>query len=145
MIDDWICGLMSENYEAVGFIPSTTIKNRYVAKSQYILQLDERGRRVGYLLHGPLKCGQVAIISQHCIQYEKRLVGYGRLAFLELLQRCEIANCSAIKLRVAEDLQAVNFWKSMGFTPTKVFSGGVSRNRVIISMQYLLALPLLKG
>lgn len=139
---NWICGLMAENYEALGFIPSPSVKHRYVGKNQYILQTDERGRRIGYLLHGPIKYGQAVTITQHCIQYEKRLAGYGRLTFLELKRRCEIIGCSSIRLRVAEDLQSVNFWKSVGFVPVDISPGGRSRNRMIISMIYYLELPL---
>lgn len=141
-LDHWICGLMAENYEAVGFIPSTTVKNRYIPRGQYILQRDERGQRVGYLLHGPLKHGRVANVTQHCIQYERRLAGYGRKAFLELKRRCELANCSSIRLRVAEDLPGIHFWQSLGFEPVAICLGGQSRSRMIVSMVYPLALPL---
>lgn len=132
---------MRENYEAVGFIPQTTVANRYVAENQYILQNDERGRAVGYLLYGKLAYAKPVVVSQHCIQYEKRMRGYGQLAFREFLRRCEIAQVSSIHLRVAQDLPAVEFWQSCGFVPAHVVPGGESRNRSIVVMRLALALP----
>lgn len=87
---------MAENTDALGFIPNTTLKARYVAKSRYVLQTDERGRPVGYLLYGALRYGQAVCISQACIQYEKRLRGYGEKAFFELLRRSRLAGASSI-------------------------------------------------
>ena len=134
---------MRENYEAVGFIPQTTVANRYVADNQYILQNDERGRAVGYLLHGKLSYAKSAVISQHCIQYEKRLRGYGQEAFREFLHRCEVAQVSSIHLRVAQDLPAVEFWQSCGFVPVSIVPGGERRNRYIVVMRLGLSLPLI--
>ena len=133
---------MRENYEAVGFIPQTTVANRYVAENQYILQNDERGRAVGYLLHGKLEYAKHVVVSQHCIQYEKRLRGYGQEAFREFLHRCEVAQVSSIHLRVAQDLPAVEFWQSCGFVPVSLVPGGKSRNRSIVVMRMGLCLPL---
>jgi len=142
-IANWIAGLMAENTDALGFIPNTTVETRYVAKHRYILQTNERGKAVGYLLYGALRYGQPVVISQACIQYEKRMRGYGEKAFLELLRRAKLAGASSIHLRCADDLPAVQFWQSLGFQVFKVEPGGVRRGRMIVKMVYLISLPLL--
>lgn len=141
-MDSWIAGLMAENYEAVGFIPITTLREQYLAKDRYIVQGDERGQSVGYLLHGALKYGRSLVVSQHCIQYEKRLRGHGKAAFIELVRRARLANASSIVLRCAEGLPAVQFWQSLGFQIVKVEPGGTRRGRMIFKMVYPLSLPL---
>jgi hypothetical protein len=138
----WIAGLMAENYEALGFIPDTTLRDRYIARHRYILQSDERGRPVGYLLHGALNYGQSVVISQACIQYEKQMRGYGEAAFSELLHRAKWAGASSIHLRCADGLPASKFWQSLGFQILGVEPGGATRNRLIIKMAYPLLLPL---
>lgn len=141
-ISSWIVGLMKENSNQVGFIPSTTVQNRYVANEQYILQCDDVGNPVGYLLHGPIKYGMKVVVSQHCIQYEKRLQGYGSLAFQELLDRTELINASSIHLRCADNLPAMHFWKAVGFSEIYTIPGGRSRSRRVTKMIYKLPLPL---
>jgi len=141
----WIAGLMRTNYPALGFIPDTTLAHRYIAKNRYILQVDERGRRVGYLLHGAIHYGQSVVISQAMIDYDKRLRGYGIAAVNELVRRAEIGGASSIKLRCAADLPAVHFWQSCGFDVMGVEPGGKSRNRQIVRFVRLLHLPLLSA
>ncbi|GIW60753.1 MAG: hypothetical protein KatS3mg087_1819 [Patescibacteria group bacterium] len=143
-ITSWIAGLMAENTNELGFIPDTTIKNRYIAQNNYVLQEDERGKPVGYILHGPIKYGKPVVISQACIQYEKRLRGYGEKAFLELLNRARIVGASSIRLRCADDLPAVQFWQSLGFEIVDVEPGGKSRGRMIFKMVFRLDLPLFR-
>lgn len=142
MTESWIAGLMAENYDAIGFIPVGTIRDRYLAKQRFILQLDERGRRVGYLLHGAIRYGRPVVISQHCIQYDKRLRGYGEMAFRALLKRANLVGASSIRLRCADDLPALLFWQSIGFQVVQVVPGGEKRRRMIVEMVYPLALPL---
>jgi GNAT superfamily N-acetyltransferase len=144
LITSWITGLMAENYDAVGFIPKTTVETRYIRRGWYVLQTDERGRKVGYLLHGRIQQGNPVVVSQHCIQYEKRLKGYGEKAFQVLKERAERGGASSIKLRCADDLPALLFWQSVGFEIINVTPGGQKRKRMIMSMTYPLSLPLLE-
>ena len=141
-ISNWIAGLMAENTNELGFIPDTTLRTRYIAKSRYVLQTDERGRAVGYLLYGALRYGKPVVVSQACIQYEKRLKGYGEEAFFELLRRSKLAGASSIHLRCADDLPAIRFWQSLGFQILGVEPGGARRDRMIIKMTYPVSLPL---
>lgn len=134
---------MRENYDAVGFIPEPTVALQYVAQGRYVLQADEAGRRVGYLLHGAPQTGRALHISQHCIDYDRRRNGYGQAALRELIDRAERAGASAITARVATDLEALAFWQSQGFRVRDVVPGGQKRQREIARIWLPLALPLL--
>ena len=139
----WIAGLMRENYEAVGFIPEPTIMHRYMRLGRFVLQTNERGNPCGYLLHGAIQCGRSLSITQHCIQYESRLHGYGESAIATIVLRAERAGVSAITLRCATDLDALMFWQSQGFAIRNIAPGGKQRQREIACMVRLLMLPLL--
>lgn len=142
----WICGLMAENTDALGFIPSTTVAQRYVRHTRFILQDNERGRHVGYILYGALQYARPVTVAQHCIQYESRLRGYGEAAVAELERRAVYVGCPAIKLRCADDNPgAVAFWQNCGFVARNVVPGGVRRQRQIIEMIKLLPIPILEG
>ncbi len=141
---NWIAGLMRENYEAVGFIPEPTVQQRYIYHGNYVFQTDEAGKRIGYILHGPIRYGQPVTISQHVIQYEKRSHGYGLIAFDTLRRRAIQNGASSIRLRVADDLPAVLFWQACGFSCHRVLPGGQARQRLIIEMFLPLALPLIE-
>jgi len=140
----WIAGLMRENYEAVGFIPEPTVARQYVANGRYVIQRDEVGRRVGYLLHGSPAYGHSLNVAQHCIQYERRRHGYGEDALSELIARAENAGVSGITARVGTDLEALNFWLSQGFRFRDVVPGGQRRQRSIARLWLPLQLPLLE-
>lgn len=136
---------MREDYDALGFVPENTVRDRYISQNRYVLQYDERGRRVGYILCGAIKMGQAVSITQHCIQYEKRLKGYGEQAFRVLLDRCQRGGASSIHVRCADDLPSVQFWQSCGFVVRAVVPGGQARQRMIVVMDYPLELPLFRA
>lgn len=139
---EFIIGLMRTATDALGFIPAPDIKRRWVARRQYILQLDRHGRKRGYLLHGPPHADKPLHINQAVIQHEHRLRGYATLALRELLERAHAAGSTEILLRCAADLEANAFWLSSGFTPYATLPGGKRRNRQIIA--YRLKLPKLQ-
>ena len=136
---------MSHNTDALGFIPEPTVRHRYIAQDRYVLQTDEHGHPVGYLLHGSLRRAHPCVISQHCIDFDARRRHYGVLAFQVFLERCQRAGVSSITLRVADDLPAVQFWQACGFQTKAIVPGGQRRNRIIIEMQLPLDLPLIKS
>lgn len=143
-LSNWIAGLMRLDYDALGFIPQPTIEYRYIKRSDYILQCDERGKAIGYLLHGPIRQGAPAHVVQHCIELDKRNRGYGHLAISELIRRCSMIGASSIRLRCATDLPSIEFWKSAGFSVAHIEGGGKARHRQIAIMFLLLDLPLVK-
>lgn len=130
----WIVGLMKTAREEVGFIPEPTVQRQYTDKGRYIMQTNERGVNVGYLLHGAPHPGGILVVSQHLIETDKRMRGYGELAFDELVRRAKYANCRAIKLRCAEELSANEFWLHMGFRITRIDNPQNTRHRAINTM-----------
>lgn len=126
----WIAGLMRENYDAVGFLPYEAVQE-YMDLGRYILQTDESGIKVGYLLHGKPMPGGILTVAQHCIETDKRLHGHGQEAFKTLLDRARAANCRAIKVRCASDLPSNEFWRAMGLEVVNVRQGGRKRQRDI--------------
>jgi len=130
-IASWIVGLMKQNYDAVGFIPSPTLQSQYIAAGRYVLQCDERGKPVGYILHGSVRPGRVLVVSQHCIDLDKRLHGYGRQAFDTVVERAKMANCRGITLHCAADLASNAFWQAVGLQLTSVKSPANTRQRQI--------------
>lgn len=143
-LSNWIVGLMRHNYEALGFIPQPAVEHRYIKQNDYILQHDEKGKAIGYMLHGPIRQGKPAHVVQHCIELDKRNRGYGHLAVGELIRRCSLIGSSSIRLRCATDLLSLEFWKSAGFSVARIENGGKSRNRQIAVMYLLLDVPLVK-
>lgn len=127
----WIVGLMRQNYDAVGFIPATTVQSRYIAAERYVFQTDESGKPVGYLLHGAIRPGRILVVSQHCIDPDKRLHGYGENAFKTLVERARIANCRGIKLHCAADLESNAFWQAMNLQLVSVKTPENKRHRSV--------------
>jgi GNAT superfamily N-acetyltransferase len=125
---DFILGLMRQNTNALGFIPDGSIEHQYVANGRHIIQT-ERGRPVGYILHGKPTAGGVLTIAQACIEYDKREKGYGIDVVNTLIERAKQTNCRAITLRCAEDLAANAFWKMTGFEHTSTLTVANTRRR----------------
>ena len=143
-VASWIAGLMAENYEAVGFIPEPAVERQYLWQQRYILQANERGRPVGYLLHGVMSYGRTMSIAQHCIQVDSRLKGYGEATVSELVSRAERAGVAAITARCATDLPSLTFWLDQGFVVRNIAPGGNRRGRHIACIWLPLTLPLLE-
>lgn len=128
--DAFITGLMRQNYEALGFIPSPTVKSQYLAQGRYLVQT-RNGKPVGYLLHGAPAPGSILTIAQHVIEYDWREKGYGMDVYRRLLDRAENANCRAIRLKCAEDLPSNAFWQAAGFEHIAVLTPDNKRQRTI--------------
>lgn len=119
-VTSWIAGLMRQNTDAVGFIPYAGLERDYVNKGRYIIQRDERGHGVGYLLHGKPTFGGILVVTQHVIELDRQLHGYGAQTFDTLIERAKQANCRAIRVRCAADLPSNEFWRAMGLEVTNV-------------------------
>lgn len=137
---DFIIGLMRTETAALGFIPSTAIRQRWIRLGLYIIQRDARGRPRGYLLHGPPTFGRPLSINQACIDYSHRLRGFGLLAVRQLLARAIPAGSTYIRLRCALDLPANSFWHAAGFHAVNYEPGGQQRHRTIVTYHLNLAM-----
>lgn len=127
----FITGLMAANSDALGFIPAPTVEARYLAKGRYVIQRDQRGRKIGYVLHGAPTPGGLLTIAQAVIDYDFRESGQGRHAVEEVIARAVATNCHAIKLRCAEDLAANHFWAALGFKHVNTMFPNNRRQRAI--------------
>lgn len=134
MIDDkaFIVGLMRHFTNELGFIPQTTIENRYLPRNLYVIQRNTKGVRVGYILHGVPRSNRVLTIAQAVIDFDYQQQGFARQAFAEVKLRAEQAGCREIVLRCADDLTAANlFWLTMGFDLLKTECVSNTRKRKI--------------
>ena len=134
----YIIELMKTEREALGFIPSTSIRSYWMKHGYYVLQVDLHGRRRGYILHGPPRPGRQLKIYQACIDYDYRLRGFGYSAVRTVQQRAIHAGATAITLRCAADLNANEFWMQCGFTPIRTEPGGTKRKRLIVTYRQTL-------
>lgn len=134
----FIVGLMRENTNELGFIPTPTVQHQFVANDRFILQLNRFRKPIGYLLHGPCHDDGRMYVAQACIQLDKRHRGFGSAVVEQIIRRAAAANATDIFLRCALELDACQFWRSAGFTPVEILPGGRRRRRTIIRFQYSL-------
>jgi len=135
---DFICGLMKHNTNALGFIPRPTIEERFIPRGNYVIQHNLFRKRIGYLLNGPLHKDGTLHVHQACIDLDRRLRGFGAIAWNQLLQRAIRQNARRVLLRCAEDLEAIHFWTQLGFHETHRSTGGQRRHRTIVHFEYRL-------
>lgn len=132
---EFICGLMRENTDAVGFIPRPTVLKEFILKDRYILQVNRFGKVVGYLLHGPTRPDRHMKIHQACIRLDKRNHGFGVAAVRTLFARALKRQALTITLHCADELEATLFWCKCGFVPIDYRPGGKRRRRAIITFR----------
>lgn len=127
---NFIIGLMAQNTDALGFIPSSTIEHQYINNQRYIIQ-SPGGHSVGYLLHGKPTPGGILTIPQACIDFDFREQGHGMDVLQVVIDRAKRANCRVVKARVAAELPANQFWQHAGFEVVNVLHPENRRNRAI--------------
>jgi len=124
---DFVDGLQRKNAEALSFYPRQVFEREQQKGRLFLGMLN--GEPCGYLYVGAqgidVKCHQV------CIQYDarRRLYGAGIVAVME--QYATEGNAASITLRCGFDLDANEFWKSMGYQCIAHQLGGVRRMRTI--------------
>ena len=121
----FVDGLQRKNAEALSFYPRQVFE-REQAKGRLFLGL-LNGEPCGYLYVGAhgrdVKCHQV------CIQYDARRRLYG--AAIVAVMEAYAEGSSSITLRCGFDLDANEFWKSLGYQCIAHQIGGVRRMRTI--------------
>src|SRR5438128_8780512 len=101
---------MKVNPSALGFIPITAIAK--AVKEDRLCVCSLNGRRVGYLLSGPIRKGRDVSVYQICVEEKHRGTGVGHVLFNDLRNRAKSAGSKGIRLRCAKDLPANRFWRS---------------------------------
>lgn len=116
---------------ALGFIPSTKIRQRYVATERYAIIKDGQGVPRGYLIWGPIRSGAPVFLTQVCTEFDHRLCGVAHEALERLLTVARRAGCPGVHLRCAVDLAANAFWLAEGFRLQAILSGDNQTGRMI--------------
>jgi hypothetical protein len=123
----YIDGLQKKNAEALSFYPRQVFE-REQEKGRLFLGI-LNGEPCGYLYVGAqgidVKCHQV------CIQYDARRRLYGAAIVAVMEQYATEGKASSITLRCGFDLEANDFWKSLGYQVVAHQLGGVRRMRTI--------------
>lgn len=125
---DYVDALQKKNAEALSFYPRQVFEREQEKGRLFLGMLN--GEPCGYLYvgaatHKDVKCHQV------CIQYDARRRLYGAAIVAVMEQFAQEANAASITLRCGFDLDANNFWKSMGYSCIAHQVGGVRRMRTI--------------
>jgi hypothetical protein len=124
---DYIDALQKKNAEALSFYPKQVFEREQQRGRLFMGLLN--GEACGYLYVGAqnvdVKCHQV------CIQYDARRRLYGAAIVSVMEQYAEEGKASSITLRCGFDLEANDFWRSMGYQCIAHKTGGVRRMRTI--------------
>jgi hypothetical protein len=123
----YVDGLQRKNAEALSFYPKQVFEREQKSGRIFLGLLN--GEPCGYIYVGAggadVKCHQV------CIQYDLRRRLYGAMLAQALEDYATSYNAYSITLRCGFDLQANDFWKSLGYICAGVVNGGIRRNRKI--------------
>jgi hypothetical protein len=123
----FIDSLQRKNAEALSFYPKQVFE-REAEKGRLFLGI-LNGQPCGYIYAGArsrdVKCHQV------CIEYDARRRLYGAAIVTVLEHYASEGDCSSITLRCGFDLEANDFWKSLGYNCIAHQIGGVRRMRTI--------------
>lgn len=132
----YIVAEMKRNTDALGFIPLPDLKRRFIQRELYQIIRDGRGRRRGYLIHGPARPGRPLFIHQTLVEQPHRRRLHGARAVQEIRALALRHGATEIRLRCAMDLEANAFWQAIGFRLVALQTGGRRRRRIIA--RYLL-------
>ena len=124
----YIDSLQRKNAEALSFYPRRVFERERSKGRLFLGMLN--GEPCGYLYVGAptwkdVRCHQV------CIQYDARRRLYGAAIVAVMEQYATEAGATAIVLRCGFDLDANDFWKSLGYVCVAHNLGGVGRMRTI--------------
>jgi hypothetical protein len=123
----YVDSLQRKNAEALSFYPRAVFEREAENGRLFLGLLD--GEPCGYIYAGAIgvdvRCHQV------CIQYDarRRLYGAGLVAAME--EYADRGHAATVTLRCGFDLDANDFWRSLGYDCIAVRDGGVRRLRKI--------------
>ena len=125
---DYIDGLQRKNAEALSFYPRQVFEREMDNGRLFLGMLN--GEPCGYLYVGA-RAGEDVKCHQVCIQYDARRKLYGAAIVAVMEQYADEGMASSITLRCGFDLDANDFWKSLGYVCIGNKTGGVRRMRTI--------------
>lgn len=124
---DYIDNLQRKNAEALSFYPRQVFEREQDKGRLFLGMLN--GEPCGYLYVGAQ--GQDVKCHQVCIQYDARRRLYGAAIVAVMEQYAMEGNAASITLRCGFDLEANDFWRSVGYQCFAHQLGGVRRMRTI--------------
>lgn len=118
--------LQAQNSNALGFLPACVFERGAEAGQLFLGLLN--GEPCGYILAGSGYQG-VLRRSQVCIQYDARRRLYGAMLVQTVEDYGESLGCWRSEVRCASELEANEFWASVGYTLVGAEPCGESRRR----------------
>jgi hypothetical protein len=134
----YVDGLQKKNAEALSFYPKQVFE-RESEKGRVFLGI-LNGEPCGYLYVGAI--GKDVKVHQVCIQYDARRRFYGAAIVAVIEHYAMEGKATSITLRCGFDLDANEFWKSLGYKCIAHQKGGVRRMRTINIWRKLVGLEL---
>lgn len=125
---DYIDGLQRKNAEALAFYPRQVFEREQEKGRLFLGMLN--GEPCGYLYVGAAN-GKDVKCHQICIQYDARRRLYGAAIVAVMEQYAIEGRAASITLRCGFDLDANDFWGSLGYVCIAHQLGGVRRMRTI--------------
>lgn len=122
---DYVCALSKLNYEQIGFIPRPRLE-QYAERGQ-LWSETENGELCGFLVWG--NGWPVLRVYQICIQYDARRRENGYRLLRRLIEKASAEGYEAISCYVADDIEANDFWRAVGFSVIGQRDGGMTRGR----------------
>lgn len=106
--------LQRQNRAELGFIPDSTLRDRYCRSGQYLISTHRTGGKIGFLIFGRPLQGHVLHIHQTCLELDHRRRQHASDLVQRLHAIATAAGCSEIRLRCRTDINANAFWKALG-------------------------------
>jgi GNAT superfamily N-acetyltransferase len=134
---DYIVNLAKKHTDEIGFIPRPTLE-RYWQCGQIEFEY-ENDELCGFLVFGN---GRPTLrIYQAVIQYDARRREHGTNLVQRLILKADRRGYDALALWCANDLEANEFWKALGFVLVTQKRGGTRRDRMLNQWVFWLSNP----
>lgn len=130
----WAVHISDRHTHELGFIPNTAFDLAYSRGTLRVQHLDKEP--IAYVLHGPLK--PETKIWQTYTHENLRLQDHATEILNELIIDLMKAHAERVTCWVADDLEAVQFWAAMGFSPCGTRNRGELHKRPATRYQFRL-------
>ena len=131
----YTCHLQRQYTDELGFLPKLAIR-QYAQRNQ-ILLTHENKEPCAYALYYDGRNGNrprldpfTLRIHQLCTQYDARRLAHATRLINQVYDIAKTGHFNRIRAWVAQDIQANDFWKAVGFQLKGTRQGGRRRNRL---------------
>jgi GNAT superfamily N-acetyltransferase len=124
---DYIDGLQKKNAECLSFYPKAVFEREAANGRLFLSMLN--GEPCGYIYAGAQS--KDVKLHQVCIAYDARRKWYGAALVQVIEAYANDGRAATITLRCGFDIEANEFWKSLGYGVVSVHNGGIRRMRRI--------------